>query len=127
MLTKGYVAVSGMPLTKLTITAFVDWWLENFEKVEQAIPGPASSAATVEVKAGADIIWNSHMEFRVVHGDDFSWVYLALDRFILETSGNADEDNPLPLGALVELPGIVEIIDQNDDKRLDQLEAKGLL
>lgn len=127
MLTKGYVAVSGMPLTQLSITAFVDWWLEHFEKVEQAIPGPASSAATVPVTSAGDIMWSAHMEFRVVHGDDFSWIYLALNRFILETSGNADEDNPLPLGALVELPGIVEIIDQNDDKRLDALEKKGLM
>ena len=127
MLTKGFVAVSGMPLTKLTITAFVDWWLEHFETIEQAVPGPASSAVTIPIKKAEDLMWSPHMEFRIVHADDMTWVYLALDRFIIETSGNADEDNPLPLGALVELPGIIEIIDQNDDKRLDQLEAKGLL
>jgi hypothetical protein len=126
MLSKGYVALFAQPLTRPHITACVAFWLETFERVEQLCPG-LNADGTLTVKSAADIMWAENMEFRVIHGDDFTWVYLSENRFVMETSGDPHEENILPLGVVVELPGLIEVINQNDDRRLDELEAKGLI
>lgn len=126
MLTKGYVALFAQPLNRPAILGCVDVWLEHFERVEQLLPG-RQGAGTVALSSGGEIMWAEHMEFRIIHGDDFTWVYVTENGFVMETSGDPHEENILPLGAVVELPGVVEVIDQRDDRRLDELEAKGLI
>lgn len=126
MLTKGYVALFAQPLTRPAILGCVDLWLEHFERVEQLLPGP-SGTGTLAIEGGGDIMWAEQMEFRILHGDDFTWVYVRENAFVMETSGDPHEDNILPLGAVVELPGVIEVINQEDDRRLDELEAKGLI
>ena len=45
----------------------------------------------------------------------------------METTGLLDDACTLCLDVLLELPGMAEIIDQKNDKRLDELEAEGLM
>ena len=67
------------------------------------------------------------MQFRMIEGDDFAWIYLSLGRRVAETSGLPHADNLAPLHALAELPGLQEVVDQINERRLDQLESEGLL
>ena len=123
----GYVGLFEKALTDETIRLCVDSWLARFEKVEQACPGAGAGALTMAVNNSADVLNEEHLQFRVLMGGDFAWIYLTKNRRIIETTGLPNREISLCLDALLELPGILEIIDQRDDRRLDQLEAEGLM
>jgi hypothetical protein len=127
MQSKGYVAICSEPLTKTAIGECLKSWLDRFEKVEQVAPKMGASTSTISVSSEKEIMWEKNMQFRVLSGPDFAWVYLSLDGLVIETSGLPQDEIALCLDVLLELPNVTEIIDENNDKRLDELESEGLL
>lgn len=125
---RGFVALFKESLDKKHIQQCVTFWLETFEKLEQVLPD-SQEVGTLPVTALDEIMWEDNMTFRVVSGDDFSWVYLTKGRRIMETSGFAGTENEaaMALKVIVGLPGVQEVIDEHNEKRLDQLEREGLM
>jgi len=124
---KGFVAVLEKPLDRGRATEIVSDWLERFPRVEQVCPGPQAGTVTVHLQKASSILWENHLQFRVLNGDDFTWVYLTLEERVVETTGLPHEANTLPLDVLIEIPEIEEVVDQRNERRLDELEAAGLL
>lgn len=127
MISKGFVGLFPEPFTRATVGAFVAIWLEAGYQVEQVCPGTQAGNTTISIKEPSDILWEENLQFRVLNGVTFSWAYLTLGRRVIETSGLPDEGNILPLEVLADLPGLQEAIDQVNERRLDQLEAEGLM
>lgn len=127
MISKGFVAVTEAPIDREFVRACVGTWLERFERVEQVAPMAGNSISTLAVAKADDLMWEDNMQFRVLNGPDFAWVYLTLERQAIETSGLPAGEISLCLEVLLELPGITEVVDQINNRRLDQLEAEGIL
>lgn len=125
MISKGYVGLFKEPLAEKQIQKCVDSWLARFEKVEQVSPG--GGVLTITLESSAQVVMEEHQQFRVLMGNDFAWVYLTKERYVMETTGLPSDASTLCLDVLLELPGVEEIIDQKNDRRLDELEAKGLM
>ena len=127
MISHGYVAVFAEPHTDDSIPKFLESWLARFEKVEQVIPGVQAGNTTTAIQHSQDLIPADHLQFRVIQGGDFAWAYLTRGRRVIETTGLPQEKIALCLDILLELPGVTEIVDQHDDRRLDELERDGLV
>ena len=124
MLQKGFIAVFETALDRTQISECVDSWLERFEKVEQVIP---RMEGTLEVKSPAEIMWEPNLQFRVLNGEQFSWVYVSLDKRAMETTGFQDAEISLCLEVLLELPGVAEVIDEKNQRRLEELEKAQII
>ncbi|MCE0496412.1 MAG: hypothetical protein LV481_00500 [Methylacidiphilales bacterium] len=124
MLQKGYVAVFEKALDRASVSGCVASWLERFEKVEQVIPG---MEGTLEVREPSEIMWEQHLQFRVLNGEQFSWVYVSLNKPAMETTGFQDAEISLCLEVLLELPAVAEVIDEKNQRRLDELEKAGII
>jgi len=124
MVQKGFIAVFEKALTKADISECVLSWLERFEKVEQVIP---NMEGTLEVKEPGELMWEPNLQFRVINGEQFAWVYVSLDRRAMETTGFQDAEISFCLEVLLELPGIAEVIDEKNQRRLDELEKAGII
>ncbi|MDR2462589.1 MAG: hypothetical protein LBD30_02275 [Verrucomicrobiales bacterium] len=127
MVSKGYVGLFRCELHETHISAFVQSWLKNFDKVEQLVPGRDSGNATFTVSDPAQIMWAPHLQFRVMLGEDFAWVYVSKGGRVVETSGLPYGDNMAPLNALAGLADLTEVIDQENERRLDELEREGVI
>jgi hypothetical protein len=121
---KGFIAVFEEKLGRSEISECVASWLERFEKVEQVVPG---MEGTLEVKEPSEIMWEPNMQFRVLSGEQFAWVYTSLDRRAIETTGFQDAEISFCLEVLLELPGVAEVIDEKNQRRLDELEKAGII
>jgi hypothetical protein len=121
---KGFVAIFGQKLTKGRISECVASWLERFEKVEQVAPG---MEFTLEIKGEGEIIWDPSLQFRVSNGEQFAWVYASLEGSVMETTGFADAEISFCLEVLLELPEVTEVVDEKNQRRLEQLEKAGLI
>jgi hypothetical protein len=121
---KGFVAVFSRDLNRALIGECVDSWLERFEKVEQVAP---ATEFTLEVKEAKDILWDGNLQFRVSNGDQFAWIYVTLDKTAMETTGFADAEISFALEVLLELPDVAEIVDEKNQRRLDELEKSGVI
>jgi hypothetical protein len=121
---KGFVAVFGKELNRERVGEFVASWLERFEKVEQVAP---ANEFTLEVKETRDILWDSNLQFRVSNADQFAWIYITLDKTSMETTGFADAEISFCLEVLLELPDVTEIVDEKNQRRLEQLEKAGII
>jgi hypothetical protein len=121
---KGFIAVFERALDRGAIAECVASWLERFEKIEQVVPG---SEVTSEIKKLDEIIWEPNLQFRVSKGDQFSWVYVSLDKLAMETTGFQDAEISFCLEVLLELPGVAEVIDEKNQRRLEQLEKAGII
>ncbi len=121
---KGFVAVFSKDLGRPEISECVASWLERFEKVEQVVPG---MEGTLEVKEPSEIMWEPNQQFRVINGEQFAWVYVSLDKRAMETTGFQDAEISFCLEVLLELPGIAEVVDEKNQRRLDELEKAGIL
>ncbi len=121
---KGFVAVFERDLGKPHIGEIVASWLERFEKVEQVVP---HMAGTLEVKEPGEIMWEPNLQFRVINADQFAWVYVSVDRRAMETTGFQDAEISFCLEVLLELPGLAEIVDEKNQRRLDELEKAGII
>jgi hypothetical protein len=121
---KGFVAVFERNLTKANIAECAASWIERFEKVEQVIP---NMDGTLEVKEPEEIRWEANLQFRVVNGEQFAWVYVSVDKRAMETTGFQDAEISLCLEVLLELPSVAEVIDEKNQRRLDELERAGII
>ena len=121
---KGFVAVFSTDLGRPELSECVASWLERFEKVEQVVPG---MEGTLEVKEPSEIMWEPNLQFRVMNGEQFAWVYVSLDKRAMETTGFQDAEISFCLEVLLELPGIAEIVDEKNQRRLDELEKAGVI
>jgi hypothetical protein len=124
MLQKGYIAVFEKGLDRASISECVASWLERFEKVEQVVP---KMEGTLEVREPSEIMWEPHLQFRVLNGDQFSWVYVSLDKPAMETTGFQDAEISLCLDVLLELPNVAEVVDEKNHRRLEELEKAGII
>jgi hypothetical protein len=124
MIQKGFIAVFESPLDRAHISECVASWLERFEKVEQVIP---KMEGTLEVKETRDIMWEPNLQFRVLNGEQFAWVYVSLDKLAMETTGMQDAEISFCLEVLLELPGVAEVIDEKNERRLSELERAGII
>jgi hypothetical protein len=124
MMQKGFVAVFERPLDRAAISECVASWLERFEKVEQVVP---KMEGTLEVKEPSEIMWEPHLQFRVLSGEQFAWVYVSLDRPSMETTGFQDAEISFCLEVLLELPGVAEVVDEKNQRRLEELEKAGII
>ena len=102
-------------------------WLERFSRVEQVVPGAQAGNSTVTLTSAKEFLPSDHLQFRVIQGEDFSWAYLTRGRRVIETTGLPHEKIALCLDILLEIQGVTEIVDQSDDRRLDELERDGLM
>ena len=127
MISRGYVAVLAEPHTDDSIRKIIESWLARFERVEQVVPGVQAGNTTTAIESPKDLIPSDHLQFRVIQGGDFAWAYLTRGRRVIETTGLPHEKISLCLDILLELPGVTEIVDQHDDRRLDELERDGLM
>ena len=121
---KGFIAVFEQDLARAEISECVASWLERFEKVEQVIP---KMEGTLEVKEPSEIMWEPNMQFRVINGEQFAWVYVSPDKRAMETTGFQDAEISFCLEVLLELPGIAEVIDEKNQRRLEELEKAGII
>jgi len=124
MVRKGFIAVFEEALSRGAISECVASWLERFEKVEQVIP---KMEGTLEVKEPSEIMWEPNMQFRVIQGEQFAWVYVSLHKKAMETTGFQDAEISFCLEVLLELPGVAEVIDEKNQRRLDELEKAGII
>ncbi|WP_018290596.1 hypothetical protein [Verrucomicrobium sp. 3C] len=124
----GFVALFEEPLDRERVEEIVTHWITRFERVEQALPGgEGAGAATMKIRAASDIFWEDYPQFRVAEGETFAWVYLAISRRSMETTGFSTSGIPLSLEILLELPRLCEIIEEKNEERLTQLERQGIL
>ena len=125
---KGYTALFREPLADGHIKGCVERWLSDFDKVEQVSSGGGGGALTYAIKGIEEVHFEKSMQFRVVAGNDFTWVYITRGGYVIETTGMPGESEvSLCLDVLLELPNVVEVIDHHNDRRLDELEAEGLM
>ena len=127
MISRGYVAVFSQAHTDASIRVILDSWLSRFERVEQVVPGTQAGNTTITLANPDELLKSDHLQFRVIQGQDFAWAYLTRGRRVIETTGLPNEKIALCLDVLLELPGVTEIVDQHDDRRLDELERDGLM
>ncbi len=124
---KGYVGLFAEPLNRERIAELVMLWIERHGSVEQ-IFGAGGQVLTQRVHAVGELMWEDNLQFRIVAGEQFAWIYMTINRQVVETSGLIPESgDALCRDVLEELPGCCEIIDDHNDRRLDELEAKGLM
>jgi hypothetical protein len=124
MIQKGFIAVFEGPLDRARVSECVASWLERFEKVEQVVP---KMEGTLEVKETRDIMWEPNLQFRVLNGEQFAWVYVSLDKPAMETTGFQDAEISFCLEVLLELPNVAEVIDEKNERRLSELERAGII
>ncbi len=123
----GYVGLFAEPLKQSRIEELVQLWLERYGKVEQT-SGRGRQLLTQAIGSLGDVTWEENLQFRVLSGEQFTWVYVTQDRYVIETTGLAPAGGAcLCRDVLVNLPGCNEIIDEYEDRRLDELEAEGLM
>jgi hypothetical protein len=124
MVKKGFVAVFEQPLDRSRLSECVASWLHRFEKVEQVIP---KMEGTLEVKEPSEIMWEPNLQFRVTNGEQFAWIYASLDKPAMETTGFQDAEISFCLEVLLELPAIAEVVDEKNQRRLEELEKAGII
>lgn len=127
MISRGYVAVFSEAHTDASIRSILESWLERFPRVEQVIPGAQAGNSTITLASPDELLPSDHLQFRIIQGEDFTWAYLTRGRRVIETTGLPNEKISLSLDILLELGGVTEIVDQSDDRRLDELERDGLM
>lgn len=124
---KGFVAILDHPVTKERVEEFVEIWNEKFDRVEQVPPRDRNSVSTLLVKEPAELMWEDNLQFRVMTGGEFAWIYITLGKQAIESTGMPTEQISLCLECLLALPDVAEVIDHINERRLDELEAQGVI
>ncbi|CAF0689347.1 hypothetical protein [Candidatus Methylacidithermus pantelleriae] len=123
----GFIGVFPENFGQNQVERFVERWLKVFQRVEQVVPGPGSGY-TVELTDASEILWEEHLQFRILAAEASAWVYLSLNRRCIETTAwDTPGSAQLSLDLLVELPGLAEVIPETDQKRIEELEREGVL
>jgi hypothetical protein len=124
---KGYVALLKTPLKRAALDAIVVNWLMRFDMVEQ-LKSRDQKIAAFAIRAPKDVVWEKDLQFRVMAGEQFTWVYLTAAGRIIETDGLADPSKAsLALDVLTGIAGCQRVVSDHDDRTLDQWEKKGLM
>lgn len=125
---KGYVALLKDSLTPKILGEIIDIWLLRFDRVEQLKTRDKALAAFV-IRAPEEVVWEKDPQFRVMAGEQFTWVYFTADRRIVESDGLAEPGGPfLSKDVFVEIPEYLEkVVDDTNDRALDQWEKEGLM
>jgi hypothetical protein len=125
---RGFVGVFSEPLRQERIQEIVMLWISRFGLVEQTV-GKNGQALTLKIRSEQDIMWDDDLQFRIASGEQFSWVYVTRDRFVMETTGLCPPggDDLLCRDVLTNVSGCEEIIDEKNDRRLEELEKQGLM
>jgi hypothetical protein len=124
---RGFVGLFSSPLRKEQVQEIVALWLDRYGGVEQA-SGNSYQVLTTVIRDINDIVWEVNLQFRVLAGEQFAWVYITMDRYVIETSGLFIQNGALLChDVLTNLPACEEIIDERNDSRLDELEKFGLM
>jgi hypothetical protein len=124
---QGYVGLFTEPLDRETIKEFISRWLEQYDTVEQTL-GKNGQVLTQIVHSIDEISWESDLQFRITCQEQFTWIYITENRQVIETSGLVTMAGAtLSHDVLVGLEGCSEIIDDKNNRRLDQLEKEGLM
>jgi hypothetical protein len=63
----------------------------------------------------------------VGNGEQFAWIYVSLDKTAMETTGFADAEISFCLEVLLELSDVKEVVDEKNQRRLEQLEKAGII
>ena len=121
---KGFVAIFNRPFTQQGVVECIEFWLERFEKVEQIAP---KMEFTLELKKADEILWDPSLQFRISSGEQFAWAYITLEKVAMETTGFQDAEISFCLEILLELPGVTEVVDEKNQRRLDELEKSGVI
>ncbi len=124
---KGFVAIFDEPVTQDRVEEFVEIWNDKFDRVEQVPPRDHNSVSTLLVEKTADLMWEDNLQFRVMTQGEFAWVYITLNKRAVESTGLPSEQISLCLECLLALPDVVEVVDHINDRRLDELEAEGVI
>lgn len=127
MISKGYVGILSHPINQTRMLNILHHWIERFEKIEQLIPGDIQGTSALSIQKEEDLMWHKSMEFRVSQGSEFAWVYITAESKAIETTGLPSDQISVCLEVLLELPDLVEVIDEHDEKRLCELEKIGVL
>ncbi|MES2308976.1 MAG: hypothetical protein V4507_08960 [Verrucomicrobiota bacterium] len=127
MISKGYIGLFKKPIDRAILNQVIECWLSRFERVEQLVPGDANGTSALSIKKPEELMWHPNMEFRVTQGEEFTWVYVGAGSRVMETSGFPSEQISMSVDVFIELPGIIEIIDDIDEQRLNELEKEGIL
>jgi hypothetical protein len=124
MIQKGFVAIFEKPLGRAELSECAASWLARFEKLEQVVP---RMEGTLEVKEPSEIMWEPNLQFRVMKGEQFAWIYVSLDKLAMETTGFQDAEISFCLEVLLELSGVAEVVDEKNQRRLKELERAGII
>ncbi len=124
---QGFVGLFSEPLVRKRIEELVSLWMERFGNVEQTV-GKGSQVLTVKIQNVSDVIWEKDLQFRILYEEQFAWIYMTENRYVIETSGLISQDaSSLCRDVLKDIHGCKEIIDDRNDGRLDELETQGLM
>lgn len=124
---KGFIGLFLERLDRDCIQEIVLLWIDRYGSIEQTVGG-GNQVLTQVIRSVSNLSWEENMQFRILSGEQFAWVYLTQNHCVIETTGLSSENgNSLCRDVLVDLPGCIEIIDEHNDRRLDELEAKGLM
>ncbi|MEM1059783.1 MAG: hypothetical protein AAGK14_11090 [Verrucomicrobiota bacterium] len=124
---KGFVALFDAPVTRDRVVEFVAIWNDKFDRVEQVPPRDPNSISTLLVEKTEDLMWEDNLQFRVLDHGEFAWIYITLGKQAIESTGMPSEQISLCLECLLALPDLTEVIDHVNERRLDQLEAEGVI
>jgi hypothetical protein len=125
---RGFVGIFSEPLRKPRVQEIIMLWMSRFGTVEQTV-GKNGQVLTLVIRSEEDLMWTEKdLQFRVTSGEQFAWIYLTQDRFVMETSGLSSEaaTDLLCRDVLTNVSGCEEVIDERNNSRLDELE-QGLL
>ena len=127
---RGYVALLDEPLNPERLAEILENWLSRFESVEQltSVEGAKVAAAAFPIRSMKDVRWEKDLQFRVLAGEQFAWVYLTADRRIIESDGLVGTGGGiLSRDLFTEIPFCERVVSDRDDETLDSWEAKGLM
>ena len=123
---RGYVALLKHPLTRHDLDKILLDWLMRFDAIEQLTLAGTKTLATVPIRNPDEVFWERDLQFRVLAGEQFAWVYLTAERRVMESEGLAEPNGPiLSLDVFAGIPFCERIVSDRDDKTLDEWEAKG--
>jgi hypothetical protein len=127
MIQKSYIALFSAPHTTEDVESYVLSWLERFDTVEQVVPKRGAGDYTLSIKSPKDLMTDEHLQFRVMQEADFAWIYLSIGKIAIETTSLPAAEISIALDVLLELNGVIEIIDGQNERRIEALEKQGIL
>jgi hypothetical protein len=127
MTQKSYVALVSAPHTTEDVESYVQSWLQRFDTVEQVVPKRGAGDYTLSIKSPKDLMVDEHLQFRVMQEADFAWIYLSIGKIAIETTSLPVAEISIALDVLLELNGVIEIIDAQNEHRMEALEKQGIL